>query len=179
MKRLIKGGKRTEEERKSGTKCADTDDFFTQDPIRPKYAFRLGRLCFDIESLRAYITENNLHEGRIVNGKNPFTRELFSAADFDKIDKKLDKVGLPRLQRRKMDVSSKIFFDKIYDLFVPYDYWDDIGSVEYNEKLEKWLENDKPDPIIFLRAYSKCDEIGERYSTRSKEILIQRISEIR
>jgi hypothetical protein len=182
MPRSIRGGRRTEEE-KLTTKCGDIYNDEHTNVLQPDveipvmYAFRIGRACYDIRTLRDRITRGDPDKVRILhkfNPANPRTKLAympedaivpeefidFTRAEFKKINKKLVKLGMLPL-KSEAEVRTNInFFNEIFSTLAQFEI------LEYgNEKRKYWKAFRKegyPDPFEFFNWEKKCDSILEQ-----------------
>lgn len=148
----FRGGKRTEIEL-NAPKCAGKRDFLTQDLIDEYFAFRLGKTCFDIRSLREYILDN---KSRGLPSTNPFSRDFLTDADYAKINRKLKKLDLGPVH--KYETNYMDLFDKAYDVLVEYSHAEERPGWNYDAALREWQGQDMPNPREYMSQF--CDPNG-------------------
>ena len=135
----MKGGARSAEERTS-VKCAGEEDLITFLPIDPQNAIRLlqnGKYwCFDVYSLWRWLQTKN---------ENPSTRQPFTQAQLDKVQRKIDKLAVFPGFHIDRDLKHKLQqeYDKIrkehYDKYLSGMFGDDFSGDE-EERLEMMQE---------------------------------------
>lgn len=154
--RNLRGGRRTDVERTEGAKCADKTDFLTLDPITPERAIRLGKVCFDIVSLRNYITDNDSENGTVVFDKNPFTRQLFTEVEYEKINKKLLKLGMRPITLLFKKKRNLKYFDKIYEILASYNLRPPMWSNNHEDARAYFWQQNFSDPFKFFHWEDTC-----------------------